>query len=114
MGNSGSAIIDFGAFPGQSDTSIVILDPDIVTGSLVEAWILPTTTADHSPDEHVVESIAVYADQSSIIANTSFVIKAVNKSQLDDSLVPSGDPGNRVGGEGTKIYGKFQVGWVWV
>lgn len=113
MGNAGTAIVDFGPFPGQSDTSVLVLDPNIIAGSLVEAWILPTTTADHSPDEHVVETFAVFADQSSIVPNTSFVIKAVNTSQLDDALVPSEDPGSRIGGEGTKIYGKFQVGWVW-
>ena len=113
MGNAGTAIVDFGAFPGQSDTSVIVLDPNIQAGSLVEAWMLPTTTADHSPDEHMVETIAVFADQSSIVPNTSFTIRAFNTSQLDDALVPSEDPGSRIGGQGTKIYGQYQVGWVW-
>jgi hypothetical protein len=113
MGASGTVIIDFGPFPGQSDASVTVSAPGIATTSLVEAWIFPDTTADHSPDEHTVETLTVKADRSSIIANTSFVISVANTSQLDDDLYTLGGQGVQNGGMGTLIYGKWNLGWVW-
>lgn len=120
MGASGTATVDFGAFPGGSDASVTVAAPGIAANSLVEAWILPATTTDHAPDEHMVETLTVFANQSSIIANTSFVIKMSNSSQLNEpSLQAQGgvgqlqDRGPFIGGIGTRIYGKWNVGWVW-
>ena len=113
MGASGTVIVDFGVFPGQSDASVTVSAPGIAANSLVEAWVLPATTADHSPDEHTVETLTVKADQSTIVANTSFVIRVANSSQLDDVQPFSGAQGVLSGGQGTKIYGKWNLGWVW-
>jgi len=111
MGAAGTVIVDFGAFPGQSDVSVTVPAPGIAAGSLVEAWVLPTTTADHSPDEHTIETLTVKADQSTIVPNTSFDIHVANTSELDDSLGTG--QGVLTGGTGTRIYGKWQLGWVW-
>ena len=113
MGASGTAIVDFGAFPGDDDASLTVSAPGIAVSSLVEAWIMPATTADHSPDEHRLETLSVMADPSLIVAGTSFVIKMRNTSQLDDGLVTGGSQGSAIGGAGTRIYGKWNVGWVW-
>jgi len=113
MGMSGTAIVDFGDFPGQSEASATVSAPGITAASLVEAWILPAQTTDHSPDEHRVETLSVMADQASIVANTSFIIKMANTSQLDENLNASGAQGVVPGGTGTLIYGKWNVGWVW-
>ena len=61
MGAQGTAILDFGAFPGQTDTSLAVADAAILAGSLVEAWIWPLATADHTADEHIVEPLNVFA-----------------------------------------------------
>lgn len=101
MGAQGTAILDFGAFPGQSDTSIAVTgQTGIGTGSLVEAWIRPVATADHSADEHMVETLNIVA--SNISAGQGFTIYGFNTSQLNDPL-----------GQGTRIYGQWNVGWVW-
>lgn len=128
MGASGTTTIDFGAFPGKSDASVAVTgQAGIVAGSLVEAWIFPMTTADHTPDEHMVETIRVFADPSTIIAGTGFTIKAFNSSQLNEPLETPGPSrfrsvagtvygyvGPSVGGQGTRIYGSWTVAWVWV
>lgn len=128
MGASGSTTIDFGAFPGASDASVAVTgQAGIVAGSLVEAWILPDATADHSADEHMLETIKVFADRDSIIAGTGFTIRAFNSSQLNEPLETPGPSrfrsvagsvygfvGNSVGGKGTRIYGQWTIGWVWV
>jgi hypothetical protein len=112
MGAAGTALVNFGAFPGQSDVIVVISAPGIYVGALVEAWILPASTADHSPDEHTVETLTIKADQSTIIANTSFAVHVANTSQLDDAN-PNAGQGVNIGGTGTRIYGQWSIGWVW-
>jgi hypothetical protein len=113
MGAAGTAIVDFGAFPGQSDASVTVSAPGISISSLVEAWILPEATADHSSDEHTVETLTVKADRSTIVANTSFVIRAANTSQLADLSAMNTAQGVDKNGMGGRIYGQWKLGWVW-
>lgn len=102
---TGTATLDFGAFPGKSDASIAITgQAAIVAGSLVEAWIRPVATADHSADEHMVETLKVFA--ANISAGVGFTIYGFNTSQLNEP-----DPD---GGRGTRIYGQWTVAWTWL
>ncbi len=101
MSGTGTASVDFGAFPGKSDTSLVITgQATIASGSLVEAWIRPVATADHSADEHLVETIEVIA--GNIVGGTGFTIYAKNT----DLLIPPD-------GLGTMLYGLWTVAWAW-
>ena len=126
MGAQGTAVLDFGAFPGTSDASVVITgQAGILSGSLAEAWIRPDATADHSADEHMLETIKVFA--GNIVPGTGFTIYGFNTSQLNEPLMPggegaaptstvgaqSGDGGGRIGGVGTRLYGQWRVAWVW-
>jgi hypothetical protein len=98
---SGTATLDFGAFPGTSDTSVAITGQAlIVAGSLVEAWIRPVATADHSADEHMMETLKVIA--GNIVAGTGFTIFALNTNQVTNPSGPS-----------PEIYGQFTVAWAW-
>lgn len=73
MAGSGTTTLDFGAFPGATDTTVAVTSQaGIVSGSLVGAWVRPIATATHSADEHRVEGIAVVAD--TIVAGTGFTI----------------------------------------
>ena len=124
MGASGQATLDFGAFPGASDASIAVTgQAGIVSGSMVEAWIFPATTADHSPDEHLVETLTVRA--GNIVGGTGFTIYGYNTSQLAEpgeqqwaSTRVAGPAGPLRpvfgGGQGTRIWGTWNIGWVWV
>lgn len=132
MATTGTTTIDFGAFPGRSDASVTVTGQTaIVSGSLVEAWIRPEATTDHSADEHMVETLKVVAGD--IVAGTGFTIYAFNTSQLNEPLTESGAGRKHrsigtaaqntgfgapakvgsVGGQGTRIYGKWTVAWVW-
>lgn len=128
----GTATIDFGAFPGVSDASVAVTgQTGIVAGSIVQAWIRPVATADHSADEHLIETIKVVA--GNIVAGTGFTIYASNTSQLNEPLEEAGYNRNHistgtaaantgfgsainpsVGGNGTRIYGQWTVAWSWV
>lgn len=101
MGAQGTTTIDFGAFPGSTDTSVAVTgQASILAGSLVEAWLIPTATADHSADEHRVEAINVMA--GNIVAGTGFTVYGTSDQQLMDPV-----------GDTPMPYGLWTVGWVW-
>ena len=108
MPGSGTTTVNFGTFPGSSDTSAAITgQTGILAGSLIEAWVLPTATADHSADEHIFDTLKVVG--GNITAGTGFTIYALNTSTLNEPLTP----GTSTGGQGTRLYGLFTVAWVW-
>ncbi len=124
MGATGKTTIDFGAFPGKSDASVAITgQAAIVADSLIEAWIRPEATADHSADEHMVETLKVIA--GNIIAGTGFTIYGFNTNQINEPLeqlgvAPFSSPvavrgyvAPSKGGMGTRLYGLFTIAWAW-
>lgn len=118
MGAQGTATLDFGAFPGKSDTSVTVTgQTGIVSGSLVEAWIRPVATSDHTADEHIVDAPVVIA--GNIVAGTGFTIYGVAR---DGIPVPDAiprferralDPLQERGRVAPMPYGQWTVAWVW-
>jgi hypothetical protein len=93
MATTGTTTLNFGAFPGKSDTSVDITGQTLIaSGSLVEAWIRPVATAEHTADEHLVENLKVVA--GNIVAGTGFTIYGLT---LDKN----------------RLYGSWTVAWVW-
>lgn len=125
VGNTGTATLDFGGFPGASDASVVVTgQAGIVSGSVVEAWLRLESTADHSADEHWVETIELSA--GNIVPGTGFTIYGKNTNQLTEQAPrqtpPYRQPGPGTGnnqkrpavtGGGTRIYGQWTVQWRW-
>jgi hypothetical protein len=132
MGAQGTTTVDFGAFPGASDTSVVITgQTGILAGSLVEAWIFPTATADHSADEHMYDTLEVRA--GNVVAGTGFTIYAYCENTLYEPvsqpvgansiyMATATTVGQKIaqpgavasgGGRGPRLYGLYTVGWVW-
>lgn len=101
MGATGSAVVDFGAFPGKESTSVVIIgQAGIVATSLVEAWVAANQTSpasDHGSDDIRVDPIFVYA--GTIVAATGFTIFA--------------EADNINGFAGGLRIGKYNISWIW-
>lgn len=98
---NGSALLDFGVFPGASDASVAVTgQAAIQAGSTIDAWLSPAATTDHTADEHLVESLSVFC--GNVIAGTGFTIYGTNTSQLYDA-----------NGNGTLVYGKWNIFWRW-
>lgn len=127
MGAQNTTTVDFGAFPGKSDADVVITgQTGILAGSLVEAWIYPSATADHTVGEHIFETLGCRAH--SVVAGVGFTITVFNTNTLVERL-SSGGAGQRGatlltsrsigfaaperGGGGTLIYGQWTIAWVW-
>lgn len=131
MGAQGTATLDFGAFPGKSDASVAVTgQAAILSNSLVEAWLFPAATTDHSADEHLVEKLRVIAGAPT--AGVGFTIYGFNTNEISEPLAPPGvgrahkahataanntkGPGDQtpsVGGKRPMIYGQWTVAWVW-
>jgi hypothetical protein len=98
---TGTAVVNFGAFPGAADTSLDITgQAAIAAGTLVEAWVRPIATAEHSVDEHMVEQFNLFA--ANISAGTGFTIYAFE------------DGPTTVRNEGHRLYGTYTVAWAWL
>lgn len=106
---TGTALIDFGAVPGLSDTRVDVTgQAAIVAGSYITASIRGVATADHSIDEHMLETIEIRA--GTIVPGTGFTIYAHNNNLLfgtDDKPYGTGS------GEGTRLNGTYNVSWAW-
>ena len=49
----GTEVINFGAFPGSNETSVVVSAPGITAGSKAEAFMMgDDTSADHTASDH--------------------------------------------------------------
>ena len=91
---SGTATIDFGAYPGKAHaTQVVTGQTGIVAGSLVEPWFGTGTTAQHNADEHKVSPSDIDLSYSDIVAGTGFTIQA---------FVRKG-----------RAYGLYNLNWGW-
>lgn len=92
---TGSATLDFGSWPGSTDIkSVAVTGQGAITGgSVVEAYVFPTATTNHSADEHIIDPPRVIA--GNIVAGTGFTIYGEPQT-----------PGS--------IYGQWTCNWVWI
>lgn len=92
-GNFGQTTVNFGAFPGASDTAVAVTgQAGIVAGSKVHAWIRMEATAAHNADEHMVDPPRLEA--GNISAGVGFTIYAITKDKK-------------------RHYGQYTVAWSW-
>jgi hypothetical protein len=132
MANTGTVELNFGAFPGASDASVLVPETGVSNWptSKAEAWLVPVATADHTADEHWVETIEVKAGPP--IAGVGFMVYGKNTNQLTEreppqatevglvvsgvSQPPSASPHHQETyseGKGTRIWGRWTTAWAW-
>jgi hypothetical protein len=134
--NTGTAELDFGAFPGATDASLAVTgQASIVAGSAVWAVLIPVATADHTADEHLVDGPIVLA--GNIIAGTGFTlygkVREQQQQQRQDPFLGRqirGDTSGKAqvaatitglqlpnpGGTNDSapmLYGRYSVRWFW-
>lgn len=91
----GTTTLDFGAASAKTrDTSVVVTGQTaILAGSKIEAWLMGSTTSDHSADEHIMAAQLLDITTSVAVAGVGFTIYG---------LVVNGT-----------MHGQFTVQWVW-
>lgn len=92
-GNTGTATLNFGAFPGATDTSVAVTGQTGITGtSKIQVWLALSATAEHTADEIMVDAPDIYA--GNIVAGTGFTIYGITNDRF-------------------KKYGNFTINWRW-
>lgn len=97
MAAAGTAVVDFGAFPGTDVASVAVTgQASLLAGSRVDAWLAADSTAVHNEDEHVMLDpfIDVSVKRSSIVAGTGFTITATCHDK-------------------SRMWGQLNVDWAW-
>ena len=91
--NVGSAIVDFGAFPGSNEASIAVIgQDDIAAGAFCEAWVNAKATTDHTVSDHTYAAWLFHPSCSAATAGTGFTIYCTSPE---------------------KMQGTFNLNWVW-
>lgn len=114
MGATGTTTINFGSYPGSLDcTATVTGQTAILSGSLVEAWIFPTATSQHSADEHVLGAVEMAVVAGNVVASTGFTIYAKVRDQSSGIGSMNGNFQN-LPRKAYRLYGTYTVAWAWV
>ena len=107
---SGTAIVDFGAFPGSLHATVAITgQTNILSSSKIEVWIDTKDSADHSADEHRLEPLQ--CGYSTVVAGTGFTAEVIYAGQhiVDERpFLRNPSTPNR---NSPMAYGKFNILW---
>ena len=83
MANKGTAVLDFGAYPGSCEATVVITgESAILAGSLCDAWIRAEATAGHSINDHAWAASLIAITVGVPTAGTGFTIYARCQSRM--------------------------------
>lgn len=90
---TGSAVIDFGAFPGSNEASVVVTGQSAIqTTSHAEAWMMAEASTDHTDNDASYAALFIALSCGIPTAGTGFTIYARSTERQQ---------------------GTFQVRWVW-
>jgi len=80
---TGSATLDFGAYPGANEASVVVTGLGSIGASAkAEAFFMRTTSADHTLNDHVYAALLCGLSCGEVVAATGFTIRAVSEHKL--------------------------------
>ena len=93
-GSMGSAVINFGAFPGSNEAAVTVTgQTGIEATSQVRAWVEASATSDHTASDAAYAAALVGVSTGSIVAGTGFTVYARSTE---------------------KMQGTFNIQWAWV
>lgn len=83
MSNTGSATIDFGAWPGSNETSVDVTGQATITAlAFVEAFFMADTSADHTASDHRYAGNFINLSCGNVVAGTGFTIYARSTEKM--------------------------------
>jgi len=112
-GTTGTTTLNFGAFPGAPEAKVAVTgQATIASGSIIEAWLYPLATADHSADEHIQEEIDVLAH--TIVVGTGFTITGRMRRRPSPDNISGVTLGLSQSENAARwLYGQYTVAWRW-
>jgi len=121
MGAQGSAVLNFGSFPGSNVAIVDVVATGVVSTSAVEAWIRPAATADHTDMDHVAAPMRVIG---TYLSDNNLRIYGINENDVmpplelvrrkGDLPVSAGRNYTNLERQASPMFvGQFNVNWVW-
>jgi hypothetical protein len=121
MGAQGTAVLDFGAFPGSNVAIVDVVAVGVVVSSAIEAWLNPAASADHTDMDHVAAPMKV---TGTYLSDGNIRIYGINVNDTIPPLelvlrkgeLPVFANRNYVTFErrnAPMFVGQFNVNWVW-
>lgn len=84
---TGSAVIDFGGYPGQHEASVDVSGlSGIVTTDHAEAWFMSEATADHTPADHRFASALISLTCSTPVEGVGFTITGTSIHKMQGTF----------------------------
>lgn len=118
MGAQGTAVLDFGEFPGSSVATVDVAAAGVDSSSAIEAWIRPVATADHTDTDHIAAAMRVVA---TYLTDDNIRIYGLNTNDVTPPEEPMVAPNTNDRGlarnpgrqPSPMFVGQFNVSWVW-
>lgn len=116
MGAQGTAVLDFGAFPGSNIARVDVAAAGVIAGSAVEAWLRPVASADHTDVDHIAAPMKVVGEY---VADDNIRIYGINENDVLPPLEPQplfGGSSKLSGMQRSPVpmfVGQWNVNWVW-
>lgn len=87
MPAQGTAVIDFGAWPGSTEASVSVAGQGtILSTSAAEAWVMAEATADHSEGDHAYLPRFIALTCGPATAAVGFPINARSEHQMQGTF----------------------------
>lgn len=84
---TGSAVIDFDAYPGQNEASVTVSGVTaIVSTDHAEAWFMADATADHTPSDHRYAAALASLTCSPPVDGVGFTITATSIHKMQGTF----------------------------
>ena len=91
--NVGSAVVNFGAFPGSNEASVAVTgQDDIAADAFCEAWVVAVATSDHTVSDHAYTANLTRPACGAATAGVGFTIYCYSPE---------------------KLQGTYNINWVW-
>lgn len=120
MGAQGTAVLDFGVFPGSNVAIVDVVAAGVISTSAIEAWIRPEASADHTDTDHVAAAmkvVGVFLSAGNIRIyglNTNDVIPPLEPQPHEGTTTKPRGKTERLGRQNAPmLVGIFNVNWVW-
>jgi len=118
MGAQGTAVLDFGIFPGSSVTHVDVVATGVTSTSAIEAWIRPVASVDHTVEDHSVSPLRVVGQY---LSDNNIRIWGFNTNSVIPPLEPINNRGpNQLHTKkvlrrqnSPMLVGQYNVWWVW-
>lgn len=84
---TGSAVIDFGAYPGQHEASVEVTGlADILATDHAEAWFMSEATVDHTASDHRFASALISLTCSTPTGGVGFTITGTSIHKMQGTF----------------------------